>query len=139
MTWIAAPGCRLGHFLFQITKLVKILRFHDPFRVSKGSAQSTKTSEMRTQDFLYSPSCPSTDEPVTVKRPKGRLEVVILNDYTFKTEGLAGTVKAYSFKDALLRINNEHDITGRLKRGAWAWVEDPEDGERIYLGKENMR
>jgi RNA-directed DNA polymerase len=53
MTWIAAPGCPLGHFLFQNTKLVKIPPASRSLQRQRFD-KSIKTSEMRTQDFLYS-------------------------------------------------------------------------------------
>ncbi|HZT71222.1 MAG TPA: hypothetical protein VFC10_15940 [Terriglobia bacterium] len=56
---------------------------------------------------------------------------------TYKTDAVSGTMETESLQAALDTLDAQESISDCLSDGAWAWVEDM-DGNRLYLGRENM-
>jgi hypothetical protein len=54
----------------------------------------------------------------------------------YKTDAVSGEMEADSLQIALDAIDERENITDTLEDGSWAWVEA--DGDRLYLGRENM-
>lgn len=57
--------------------------------------------------------------------------------FAYCTDAGSGKISAESLQDALEKIDARDNIMDCLENGAWAWVEGP-DGDRLYIGRENM-
>ena len=57
--------------------------------------------------------------------------------YTYQTDAVSGEIEAESLQDALDILDSLENVTDCLDDGAWAWVQ-ADDGERAYIGRENM-
>ena len=58
-----------------------------------------------------------------------------MKTYTYRTDAELSEVEADSLAEALDEIAPSQ---GQIDDGAWAWVEDPDTGERLYVAQENM-
>ena len=62
-----------------------------------------------------------------------------MKTYNYKTDGESGSVEARTLQAALRAVICEAGVSrAAVADGAWAWVEDPRTGERIYYHQENM-
>ena len=59
-----------------------------------------------------------------------------MKTFNFATDSEMGQIEASDICEALAEIAPTEELVEIA--GAWAWVEDPETGEREYVGQENM-
>jgi len=58
-----------------------------------------------------------------------------MKTYTYRTDSELSEVEAEGLAEALDEIA---PTPKQIGDGAWAWVEDPDTGERLYVAEENM-
>lgn len=58
-----------------------------------------------------------------------------MKTYNYCTDSESGEVEADSLQEALEQVQPK---PAQIADGAFAWVEDPDTGERLYCAEENV-